>query len=139
MGIEGSAALWSPAIMLLGFQLTLLAFRLSRDQRLGSEGKPVYLPLAEWLNLGSMLLTVFGVLVPSLLGLSNPRFAKYVFAMALALLGGYPLAVSSHYDLFAANPATTAPEKRAVKITVAVALGFLVLGLLKHYWVNAGE
>lgn len=136
MGTEG-IAIWSPAIVLLGFQFTLLSMRINREQKLAAEGKPVWIPLAEWLNLGSMAIIVFLVLVPSLLGLSNAKFTRFCFAGALALLGGYPFALSAHYDLFKGNPDTTPAEKRAVQIACGVAVGFIALGILKLVWANS--
>src|SRR5687767_13411569 len=115
MGTEG-ISLWSPALILLGFQLTLLSMRIGREQRMGDAGKPVWIPLAEWLNLGSMMITVFLVIVPSLLGLSDVKFTRFCFAVSVGLLGGYPFALSAHYDLFGGNPATTASQKIAVPV-----------------------
>lgn len=135
MGNEGGA-LWSPALILLGFQLTLLAMRIGREQKTGDAGRPVWIPLAEWLNLGSMMITVFLVLVPSLLGLADVKFTRFCFAASLALLGGYPLALSAHYDLFSGNPVTTASEKIAVQVTCGVAVAFVLLGILKLVWTN---
>ncbi len=135
MGNEG-AALWSPALILLGFQLTLLAMRIGREQKMGDAGRPVWIPLAEWLNLGSMLITVFLVIVPSLLGLSDAKFSRFAFAVAVALLGGYPFALSAHYDLFKGNPATTETERLLVRATGIVAAAFVGLGILKLVWTN---
>ncbi len=135
MNIEGSS-LWSPAIILLGFQLTLLSMRIGREQKMGDAGRPVWIPLAEWLNLGSMMITVFLVIVPSLLGLSDVKFSRFCFAAAVALLGGYPFALSAHYDLFKGNPATTASERLAVQVTCGAMVAFVLLGILKLVWTN---
>src|SRR5687767_12235512 len=116
MGTEG-ISLWSPALILLGFQLTLLSMRIGREQRMGDAGKPVWIPLAEWLNLGSMMITVFLVIVPSLLGLSDVKFTRFCFAVSVGLLGGYPVADSARCGLVGGSRAAAGSEKIGVRVT----------------------
>lgn len=94
--------------VLLGFQITSFTWRISREVNIG-ESDPTWLPVADMLNLASMLVVVIGVFVLPILNVANLRFMKLAFGLALLLFIGYPFALAGHYDMY--NRKTTRSVK----------------------------
>jgi hypothetical protein len=91
---------WVAAAVLIGFQLNAFTWRLSREldlMRSHPKGKN-WLPLADYLNLLSMLVLILAVfVVPAHSG--GVELAKSGLALSLLLLLGYPFAIAGHYRL----------------------------------------
>jgi hypothetical protein len=63
--------LWSAAGVLAGLQLTAFSLRITREITVGSKGARTWLPLAELLNLLSLLITVLGVFIAPVLSIGG--------------------------------------------------------------------
>ena len=85
--------------VLLGFQITSFTWRISREVDVGKSDL-TWLPIADMLNLASMLVVAVGVFVLPILNVANLRFMKFAFGLALLLFIGYPFALAGHYDMY---------------------------------------
>lgn len=128
---------WSAALSIVGFQLLVFAWHVGRRTESHQTGEPGSLPLAEWLNLGSIAVTMFLAVIPTVFGLVPAKFARYAFGFAMALLAGYPFALAAHGGLLDAKPAERALERTMVKTGAIVAAAFLALAVLKMIWARA--
>jgi hypothetical protein len=94
------------ASIMAGFGVTVLMFRIQRE--LTVENNPDdpdlrWLPWADWLILGSIVLSLGGVVFP-LVAADNPEGLPFAFAAACCaaaslLLVAYPFAILDHYRL----------------------------------------
>ncbi len=85
-----------------GFSITTLMFRIQREITMAEKKKSTWIPPADFMLIAAILIAVFFALVPALL--SNPLPNQHVgglssaFAIAaIALVGGYILAILAHY------------------------------------------
>jgi hypothetical protein len=85
--------------ILLGFQITSFTWRVSREVDVGKSDL-TWLPIADMLNLASMLVLAVGVFVLPILNVANPKFMKLAFGLALLLFIGYPFALAGHYEMY---------------------------------------
>jgi hypothetical protein len=85
--------------VLLGFQVTSFTWRISREVDVG-DSDLTWLPIADMLNLASMLVVAVGVLVLPILNVANLKFMRLAFGLALLLFIGYPFALAGHYDMY---------------------------------------
>lgn len=85
--------------VLLGFQITSFTWRISREVDVGKSDL-TWLPIADMLNLASMLVVAVGVFVLPILNVANLRFMKLALGLALLLFIGYPFALAGHYDMY---------------------------------------
>jgi hypothetical protein len=95
--------IWTAAGVLLGFQVTSFTWRVSREVEVGKSGDLTWLPVADALNLASMLTTVVGVFVFPILDLADINFSKNAFGLAALLFIGYPFALAGHYEMYNKN------------------------------------
>jgi hypothetical protein len=92
--------LWTAAGILLGFQVTSFAARVNREIAVGEQKNITWLPLADILNLFSMLVLVVGIFLLPVLGFVDQQFMRYAFGLAVLLFIGYPFALAGHYDMY---------------------------------------
>jgi hypothetical protein len=85
--------------VLLGFQITSFTWRISREVEVGKSDL-TWLPIADILNLASMLVVAVGVFVLPILNVANLRFMGLALGLALLLFIGYPFALAGHYDMY---------------------------------------
>lgn len=129
--------LWTAAGILGAFQVNALALRVKREIDRGDKKpeEPTWLPPSDWLNLLSIVGTLFGVLA---VGAMNPHWTEWMhgcFAASAALLAVYPLALAGHYDLFTRDVRTmfycTKQEAIAISLAPCTVIGAAVLD---HEW-----
>ena len=94
------------ASILAGFGVTVLMFRIQRELQVVNEPDDpqlTWLSWADWLVVGSITLSLIGVVVP-LVAVSEPKQWSYALAAASCtaaslLLAAYPFAIVDHYRL----------------------------------------
>jgi len=117
--------LWGAAGVLVGFQITALTLRISREISVGASGDLTWLPVADYLNLLSLSITLIGVFVLPVLDVIGQTAASRLFGLAALLLVGYALALAAHYEMY--NPRTARSmtyfplQERVAVAAVAVA------------------
>jgi len=94
------SGIWAAAGVLMGFQVTSFAWRVSREVEVGQEGDLTWLPPADILNLASMVVAMLGVFVLPILELGSLGFANKSFGLAVLLYVGYPFALAGHYEMY---------------------------------------
>ncbi len=128
---------WVAAGVLLGFQITSFAWRLSREVKVGESGDLTWLPPADLLNLASMLVTAIGVFALPILGLSTPDLMKDAFGLALLLFVGYPFALAGHYELYSRGTKRSylyfpRQERVVVAAVVILTAAFAILAAMRY-------
>lgn len=131
----GLEKLWTAAGVLSGLQLTGFSLRVNREIAAG-EDDLTWLPLADTLNLASLAVTMLGVFVAPILGISGAALALKAFGLSVLLLVGYPFALAGHYDMFNRRTRrswTYCPtQERIVLFIVAVAVvAYVVLASIR--------
>lgn len=115
---------WQVAGVLLGFQVTAFTFRLNRELQF-EDRRERWFPLADCLNLLSMLITVLFVFLIPIVNRTNFDIDNcYIgFGIAMILFVFYPIALVFHYDLHKKNKVEGQKyATRAEKITTIIAL-----------------
>jgi hypothetical protein len=92
------AAVWTAAGVVVAFSVTAFIFRIGREAQLRSEGLRYWLPPADFVLLGSLVVALVGVFVLPVLG-AGLAFARYALGWAFLLLAGYPFALAGHYEI----------------------------------------
>jgi hypothetical protein len=94
------AAMWTAAALLLGVQAAATAGRaLTAREAISASREPLWLPPCEWVNLASIVYSVFGVFVLPVL-FKSLAVMETAFCVYIILYGGYPMAVLAHQDGF---------------------------------------
>ena len=103
---------------------------------MGRERGITWLPLADLLNVLSLLGIMLGVFIAPILGLGGTAVPTKAFGLSALLLAGYPFALAGHYDMF--NPRTSRTmaycprQEQIVLSTVVVAVVvYLVLAVVR--------
>jgi hypothetical protein len=125
--------IWIAAVVILGFQISWFSWRVTRETKMRSEGASTWFPIADIINLLSMMLIAIGVFILPILGLIGLNIVKRIFVLAILLVVGYPFAMAGHYELFTLREARKHPdffpsqEKLAVIIISILAIIYLIL------------
>jgi hypothetical protein len=124
-------SLWTAAGVLIGFQVTALIWRMSREIDVGEDDRVTWLPPADMVNLLSLVVTMFGIFIVPILGFGSLSFAKKAFGLSVLLLTGYPFALAGHYDLFNRCTARsfdyfTYQEKVVVRVLAVATVLYLI-------------
>ena len=94
-------------LSLLGAQFVLFGWRIQREIPLGDQGRRVWFPVPDILNILSMFLVLAFCLINPLSSshdrIQNIVVVKAVFVGALVLLSFHPLAMIAHYGLLNRN------------------------------------
>ena len=127
--------LWTPAGLLLGFQVTLFKWRLEREAAVGDKGDIPWLVPADYVSLAGMLVFVFGVVLLPLSGLLPINGARWAFGLGVLLFVGQALGLAGHYQLFNRSQKRQfvwfpGQEKIVVTLTIFIALFYTVATLL---------
>jgi hypothetical protein len=130
------ASIWVATGVLLGFQVSFIRWRIEREVHVGGRGDLTWLPLADWVNLISMIVAAVGTFILPILKLVDINFAINAFAVALILFIGYPFALAGHYDMF--NPNTKRSFKRytfqeiiAIVIILILAIAYIAFAAIR--------
>src|SRR5215469_5748460 len=94
--------LWRSVGVLAGFQITVLGWRITREQAFAREGKQIWFPVADYFNLASILLSMISVFVLPIVG-QWPRLRMGLLLVPLLLFTAFPFALVGHYGIFTPN------------------------------------
>lgn len=127
--------LWTPAGLLLGFQVALFKWRLEREAEVGDKGDIPWLVPADYVSLVGMLAFVFGVVLLPLSGLLSITFARWAFGLGVLLFVGQALGLAGHYQLFNRTQKRQfvwfpVQEKIVVALTIVIAISYTVAAAL---------
>jgi len=127
--------IWAAAAILIGFELAGFSWRMDREMKLrevrlrNPHGGYTWFPPADYLNLFSLLVIVFGVFLLPMRGTLTAHAAGKALVAGLVLFAGYPFAVLGHYGLLFTKGKRelpgeycTAAEGVVVAVTVVVAV-----------------
>ena len=125
-----SEAIRTVAGLLLGFQVTAFSWRVTRESAMGDKQDTTWLPPADWVNLGSIVVLALGVFLMPLLG-GSQRIQELSVGLGVVLTMGYPFALAGHYDMYNRHTARSfdyAPfqERVAVSVIAIVALAYVL-------------
>lgn len=126
--------LWTPAGLLLGFQVTLFKWRLEQEAAAGDAGDIPWLVPSDYVSISGMLIFVFGVILLPLLGVVSPDFARHSFGLGSLLFIGQALGLAGHYQLFNRTNHRKfiwfpTQEKLVVALTVLASLLYLLIAV----------
>lgn len=121
-------ALLTVASIIAGFGVTVFMFRLQRELQVFKEKEKTWLPVADWLVIGAVLVTlalVFSLLMRKEDANSDLTAQRAWCAVAIVLLAGYIPSILAHYNfLFWLRPSRgwyTRSEVAFVVVTVVAA------------------
>ena len=131
----GLIDLWTPAGVLLGFQITLIYWRLERETGVGDKGDITWLAPADYLGILATIVLLVGAFLAPLSGLVGVRFAGGALGLGAILFVGHLLGLCGHYEVFdATRPRSFVrfprQEKVAVTLAALVALGYLAMQII---------
>ena len=94
--------LWAAAIVLFGFQLAGLVWRLNREVwfRDRQPKIPNWITVADYMVYASILVLVIGVFVLPVLGVANLLVSGWMFALSIVIFGLAPAVLAGHYELY---------------------------------------
>ena len=129
------ADIWIAAGVMMGFQVTSFAWRISREVSVGETRDLTWLPPADMVNLASMVTIVIGVYLLPILNLVDTIFLKSSFGLAVLLFVGYPFALVGHYDMYNRKTERTykyfpRQERIVIGIIAFVSIIYIVFSLL---------
>jgi len=129
------ANVWVAAGVLVGFQVTSFAWRVSREVKVGATDDLTWLPPADIVNLTSMVVAMLGVFVLPILGLVGMNFMEHCFALAVLLFVGYPFALAGHYGMYNNKTGRSYSyfpfqEKVAVMVTTVLVITYLIFAVI---------
>jgi positive regulator of sigma E activity len=128
------ADIWTATGVILGFQVTLFAWRVTREVTVGEQNDRTWLPAADIVNLISMVILVVGTLILPTLGLTDSKFMIHSFGLAVLLFVGYPFALAGHYEMY--NNKTLRSyqyfplEEKVVVTTISILAIAYVIGVI---------
>jgi hypothetical protein len=88
-----------PAI-LLALQIATLGWRINREIPLGDKGERTWFPVADYLNVLSMVSVVFVCIVMPINFTENKTAIRIALTAGFILIGLYPLNLMAHYRFF---------------------------------------
>src|ERR1700730_3464472 len=123
--------LWTPAGLLLGFQVTLFKWRLEREAEVGDKGDIPWLKTSDYVSLVGMLSFVFRVVLLPASGVLSTAFARWAFGLGALVFVGLALGLAGHYQLFNRTEKRqfvwfSRQEKVVVALTTVIAILYTV-------------
>jgi hypothetical protein len=83
--------------ILIGMQIATLGWRINREIPLGDQGRRTWFPVADYLNVLSMLLVVWFCIVLPLNEKPMAEMARIVLSVGFILMVMYPINLIGHY------------------------------------------
>jgi len=123
--------LWTPAGVLLGFEVTLFMWRIEREAQIGDEGDIPWLAPADYVGIAGMIVFVFGVFLFPLSGIGGTYAARIALGVGALLFVGQSLGLCGHYQLFNRSKLRRflwfpMQERVVIIATLVVAVGYVV-------------
>jgi hypothetical protein len=88
------------APVLLALEFVAFGWRINREIPLGDQGRRTWLPLADLINIASMLAVVVLCIVRPLAVGEFDRTARAMLAVGYILIAFHPVTTAAHYRLF---------------------------------------
>jgi len=89
--------------LIAGLGIAMLFFRIQRELQMHTQGKPIWIPWADWLLVGATVLCLGMVLLPIVSGVLQPiariRVAASAASAGVVLVIGYVFSILAHYRL----------------------------------------
>jgi hypothetical protein len=128
-------SIWTAAGVLLGFQLSVIRWRVDREREMEAADELVWLPPCEYLNLLSMGSTAVGVFVLPALGVVGIEFLRHSFALSILFLSGYSFAIFGHYQLFRHSlPRPRFPRQEKIPFFATLLAAVAYVGWVSNAW-----
>lgn len=126
--------LWTPAGIILGFQMTVLMWRIQQEEAVRSRGHQQWLIPSDYLSILGLLVLVLGTMLLPILQVISLNTAKALFGLGTLFFVGQILGVAGHYQLFGTGASTTPVwfpmQERVVILTfVVIAIIYLVFAM----------
>ena len=120
--------LWAAAVVLFGFQLAGLVWRLNREVWFHDREPhiPNWITVADYIVYASILVLVIGVFILPALGLANLLVSGWMFALSIVIFGLAPVVLAGHYELYR-RPTFPSQEKRALVVAFVLLGAFLLV------------
>jgi hypothetical protein len=87
------------ASVISSFGIAMLFFRILRQLEMGKKGEAIWLPVADWLLVLAIILSLLVVIVPLLI-LSQTALPAAASGAAAIMVAGYVFAILGHYRIF---------------------------------------
>jgi len=94
--------LWRAIGILVGFQITVLGWRVAREQKRAETRKEIWFPIADYLNVASIAISMLSVFIIPIVG-DWPRLRLGLLGVSLLLFTASPFALIGHYGMFTPN------------------------------------
>ncbi len=117
-------SLWGAAGIIVGFQVTAFTLRINREIAVARSGDNTWFPVADYLNMLSLAVTLIGVFALPALDIIDQEAASRLFGLSGLFLLGYAFALAGHYEMYRPGARTMRyfpTQERAVVAFVVVA------------------
>jgi hypothetical protein len=118
--------------VLLGFQVTSFAWRVSQEAEVADRGDISWIPPADFLNLSAMVVTAVGCFVLPGSSLISIQTASKLLGLSTIVFVGHSFALAAHYELFNARTKRSyryfPPQERVAVSVVAVIAAVYIVG-----------
>jgi hypothetical protein len=92
--------IWTPAGVLLGFQITLFYWRLQREVAVDDKDWITWMTPSDYLGIFGTFSFVLGVFLLPLSGIGDARLAGASLGLGALLFVGHFLGLCGHYEMF---------------------------------------
>jgi hypothetical protein len=136
--IAENIEIWRASAVILGFQLTLFGWRMTRERKMAEDNRLTWMPISEVLNLAAMLINITGTFLAPIIGVTKVH-PQGALGLSLILLGCYPFALAGHYKFYG-RPWRIDPDYFPKQEKIAVVLAILVFSValvVFGHWVAA--
>jgi hypothetical protein len=127
--------IWTPAGVLLGFQIALFYQRLQREVAVDDKGWVTWITPSDYLGIAGTFSFVLGVFLLPLSGIGGTRLAAASLGLGALLFVGHFLGLCGHYEMFDPTRRRSGvyfprQEKIIVYLAAAVAIGYAVMQMV---------
>jgi len=129
--------LWTPAGLILFFQVTLFKWRLERETEVGDKNDIPWLVPSDYMSIVGMMCLVFGVILLPTFEMVGQNTARAAFGIGALLFVGQALGLAGHYQLYNKTKRRQfiwwpTQEKVVVGITLLLTACFLFLHVQRY-------
>jgi hypothetical protein len=122
-----------PAI-LIAMQIAALGWRINREIPLSDQGRRIWIPVSDVLNIISMVAVIYFCVIEPLNGAVKGEAYRIVLSLGFILMGMYPINLIGHYRFLSRRgrskypkdyPYITDHEWATLSLTAFVVVGYL--------------